>query len=162
MQSFKFRLERVLQWQAKVCRMKEEEVNLCHLALHEAEEVVARLEITKLSAEQAMRSERALPGSELQAWERHCESLVRKARDLEAQRQALAAVLDNVISQMMAERRRLRQIEMIRHRALREHTLAADRDLETLALECHLSRWIASAANAAPPIPGAHDRPMLP
>jgi hypothetical protein len=45
----------------------------------------------------------------------------------------------------MAERNRLRLIEKLRERALADYTLAADRELEALALECHLAKWVSNS-----------------
>jgi hypothetical protein len=33
-------------------------------------------------------------------------------------------------------------MEKLRERALHEYPLSADRELETLALDCHLSKWV--------------------
>jgi len=155
MQSFKFRLDRVLRWQFDICRLKEGNVRTCRLAVHAAEEAIACLQVNRLAAEQTIRNESALPGPDLHAWARYFASLDQKRRELQAELRGLARALEEAVSQLMAERRRLRQIELIRCRALREHTLALEREIETVALESHLSKRVSSSADASVGIPAS-------
>lgn len=153
MQGFKFRLQRVLQWQVKVCHLEEEGTRLCRLAVTEAEERIAQLRAESLVAEQDLLGHRAIAASDLIALARYRVQVALRGRDLEVQRQSFVSALEEQLHKLMAARRKLRQMETLRDRSLREHNLAVDRELESLALECHLSKWVSSAGLSQPATP---------
>jgi len=141
MQSFEFRLERILSW-----RRKEFEAEEARLGLLVAEQ--KRLEAA---------------GREiLAAWDRAGTELlargrvdggdlaalggfrVRLERDLEAnarQRQEAAERLAGQQARVMEAHRRVRLLEKLRHRKLEEWRIAWNRELENFAGESFLARW---------------------
>lgn len=154
MQGFKFRLQRVLQWQVKVCHLEEEGTRECRLAVTETEHRIAQLESESLVAEQELWHRHDIAASELMALGEYRVQVVRRGRELEGQRQLLVAALEEQMRKLTAARRQLQQIETLRERSLLDHNLAVNRKLEELALESHLSRRALSA--------GAKDKPHPP
>ena len=145
MQGFKFRLQRVLQWQVKVCHIQEEGARLCRLAVAEQEERIAQLRAESLVVEQELLGHHAIAASDLVAVARYRNRVVSRGRDLEAARQSVVAALEEQMRTLVAARRQLQRIETLRDRSLFEHNLVVNRELEALALESHLSRRVSSA-----------------
>jgi hypothetical protein len=142
MQGFKFRMQRVLQWQVKMCHLEEEGTRLCRLAVTEGEERIAQLRAEALAAEQDVLGHQAIAASDLIALARYRAQVAGRGRDLEARRQAVLAALEEQLRKLEVARRQLQRIETFRDRSLLEHNLTLNRELEALALECHLSRWV--------------------
>jgi hypothetical protein len=149
MQPFRFRLARVFEWQQTVCRLEEEKTRLCRFAIAETEEKLAQLKADSLATEHELLKRPAVSASDLKALAEFRLKVIKQGRALAAEKQARIQALEKQTQKLLAERHRLRLIEKLRQRALDEYTLAADRELETLALECHLSKWTANSL--APP-----------
>jgi hypothetical protein len=146
MQPFRFRLKRVFEWQQTVCHLEEEKARLCRFAIAETEERIAQLKADSLATEHEVLQRPALAAGELKALAEFRLKTVKRGRALAAEKQARIQALDEQTKKLLAERNRLRLMEKLRERALAGYTLAADRELETLALECHLSKWVANSA----------------
>jgi hypothetical protein len=86
-----------------------------------------------------------MAGADLKALAEFRLKVITQGRALAAEKQAGVQALEKQTQKLLAERHRLRLIEKLRERALDEYTLAADRELETLALECHLSKWVSNS-----------------
>ena len=145
MQPFRFRLERVFDWQQTVCRLEEEKMRLCRFAIAETEEKLAQLKAGSLATEHELFQRPALTAADLKALAEFRLKVIKQGRTLAAEKQARIQALEEQTQKLLAERHRLRLIEKLRERALGEYTRAADRELETLALESHLSKWTANA-----------------
>ena len=145
MQPFRFRLERVFEWQQTVCRLEEEKARLCRFAITETEERIAQLKADCLATEHELLLHAALPAGELKALAEFRRKAIKRGRALAAEKQTRLQALEVQTQKLLAERNRLRLIEKLRERALGEYTLAADRELGTLALECHLSKWVSNS-----------------
>ena len=148
MQPFRFRLERVFDWQQTVCRLEEEKMRLCRFAIAETEEKLAQLKAGSLATEHELFKRPTLPAisaSDLKALAEFRLKVIKQGRALAAEKQARIQALEKQTEKLQAERHRLRLIEKLRERALADYTLAANRELETLALECHLSKWVSNS-----------------
>ena len=145
MQPFRFRLERVFEWQRTVCHLEEEKTRLCQFAIAETEEKLAQLKADSLATEHELLKLPAIAAAELKALAHFRLKVVRQGRALAAEKQTRVQALETQTQKLLAQRHRLRLIEKLRERALDEYTLAADRELETLALECHLSKWVSNS-----------------
>jgi hypothetical protein len=154
MQPFRFRLERVFEWQQTVCRLEEEKTRLCRLSIAETEEKLAQLKADCLATEHELLKRPAMAAADLKALAEFRIKAIRRGRVLAAEKQTRVQALEKQTQKLLAERHRLRLIEKLRERALDEYTLASDRELETLALECHLSKWVSNSlakTHADPP-----------
>jgi hypothetical protein len=138
MAPFRFRLERVLQWQVKVCHFEEEKVRECLLVVSETAEKLARLKADSLGIEQELLNHRAFTATDLKARAEFRTQVVKDERALIALKQAQTRDLEAQRQKLLAERHQLRLLEKIRERALQEHRTMADRELEASALDCHI------------------------
>ena len=145
MQPFRFRLERVFEWQQTVCHLEEEKTRLCRFAIAETEERIAQLKADSLATEHELLSRPAIAAADLRALAEFRLKVTQRGRALAAEKQTRAQALATQTQTLLAERHRLRLIEKLRERALDEYTLAANRELEPLALECHLSKWVSNS-----------------
>ena len=145
MRRFQFRLQRVLQWQMKVCHLEEEGTRLCRIAVIEGGERIAQLKAESLVAEQELLGHLAITAADLRALAQYRVEVLRRGRELESRQQSLVAALEEQTRRLMAARRQLQRIETLRDRALVEHNLTVDKELEALALESHLARRASSA-----------------
>ena len=147
MQRFRFRLQRVLQWQERVCRLEEDRFHQCMADVAETGEKLAHLAAQRVAIEREISSQRALFPADLYALEEYRRSAVEQQHALDREREVRLAALAAQREKLLAERRRLHIIEKLRERALQEHTRAADRETEALSLESYLSNWV-SGTNA--------------
>jgi len=145
MQPFRFRLERVFEWQRTVCHLEEEKTRLCRFAIAETEEKLAQLKADSLATEHELLKLPAIAAADLKALAQYRLKVIKRGRALAGEKQTRVQALETQTQKLLAERHRLRLIEKLRERALDAYTLAADRELETLALECHLSKWVSES-----------------
>lgn len=156
MQRFQFRLQRVLQWQERVCHLEEDKLRTCLAEVAETEERLARHAAECIGIEQEFSNQAALAPGDLQALAAFRRKAVMDVQTLEHERQRRQAALDAQRQKLLAERRRLQIIEKLRERALQEYTRAADRELEALSHESYVSTWISRKNRLA------HDRGSAP
>ena len=145
MQRFAFRLERVLQWQIKVCHLAEEELRLARLAVSETDAAVMRLKSDCLAIEHDLLNRNLIASPDLKSLARHRVKAAQDERSLQLRKQTQLQVVEDRRTRLSSERNRLRLIEKLRERAAREHSIAVERELEALALESHLSRRVTAA-----------------
>jgi flagellar export protein FliJ len=134
-QRFQFRLQRVLQWQQRVCRLEEDKLRACLSDVAETEDKLVRLAAERVAIEQEFSTQLAMVPADLGALAEFRRKTVQDRLALEQQRQSRQASLDAQRQKLLAERRRLQVIEKLRERALQEYNRAADRELETLSHE---------------------------
>jgi hypothetical protein len=120
-------------------------MRLCRFAIAETEEKLAQLKAGSLATEHELFKRPALTAADLKALAEFRLKVIKQGRALAAEKQARIQALEKQTEKLQAERHRLRLIEKLRERALADYTLAANRELETLALECHLSKWVSNS-----------------
>ena len=152
MRRFQFRLQRILQWQHRVCRVEEEKLHGCLSQVGETEEKLARLAAQRVAIEHEFATQAAMAPPDLQALAafRHKTVLARQA--LEHERQSRLDALNAQRQKLLAERRRLQVIEKLRERALQDHTRAADREEEAVSHESYLSTWLSRSRARTTPV----------
>lgn len=143
MPPFRFRLQRVLQWQERVCRLEEEKLRQCAAEVGETDSKLARLAAERVSIEQEFAGHASLSPRDLQALAHYRRRAVNERLTLEQERNERLAALVSQREKLLAERRKVQVIEKLRDRALQDYTRAADRELETVSQESYLSTWIA-------------------
>jgi flagellar export protein FliJ len=149
-QSFRFRLQRVLDWQQKVCQAEEEKLRLRMLDLAHCKEKLARLAARSVAMEQEFLGQRALVPPDLKAFAEFRRSTVKERRELVHEQEKKDALVAEQRQKLLAERRKLQVFEKLRERALSEHTAAADRELEALGLESYLSAFLRRRSASQP------------
>ena len=141
MRRFEFRLQRVMQWQQRLCKIEEDKLRGCLAEVAETENKLARLMAERVAIEEEFAVRSAVAPADLQALATFRRKTVADQHALDQERQSRQAALDSQRQRLLAERRRLQVIEKLRARALEEYTRAADRELESLGLESYLSTW---------------------
>jgi flagellar export protein FliJ len=139
---FEFRLQRVLQWQQKLCRVEEDKFRLCQSNLAEAEQKLVRLADERRAIEQEFSSHPNLSLVDLRALAAFRQKSVTDEQAFRRERENRGQALDAQRQRLIAARRRLELIEKLRERALDEYTRAADRELEALSHESYISTWL--------------------
>lgn len=142
MQQFRFRLQRVLQWQERLCRLEEDKLRQCLAAVSETEEKLAHLAAERVAIEQELASQPALSPADLYALDEYRRRAVSERQALDKEHNARLSLATVQRDKLLAERRKLQVIEKLRERALQEHNRALDRETEALSLESYLSTWV--------------------
>ncbi len=143
MQRFRFRLQRVLEWQQRLCDVESDKLSKCIAELARVEESLQDLEARRAAVEQAFLAEQALGPADLTALAEFRRVTVTGQLALESERQRRHEAVVAQRECFFAENRKLRILEKLRERALREHSLALDREVEALSLESYLATWAA-------------------
>jgi len=139
-----------LDWQQKVCQAEEEKLRLCLLEVAQCQERIAKLAARSVAMEHEFLDQRAMVPRDLKAFAEFRRSTVKQRRELLLEQTKREALLGEQRQTLLSERRKLQVFEKLRQRAWNEHTAAADRELEALALESYLSALIKRRSTAQP------------
>ena len=142
MKTFRFNLERVLEFQA--ARLLAEEVKLRSLNDEAAnlQHASESLDQSRTVEEDKVRHATSLAGSDLHSLEAYRRQVERQKENL---RQRFADVQKRLAvqrEQLMIARRKHRLLEKLRERRLQEWTVESDREIEQIASESHLARLV--------------------
>jgi flagellar export protein FliJ len=140
-QPFRFRLQRVLEWQQKICDTEEEQLKLERAQLGQVRQHMESLEGRTASIEQEFLSQASLSSSDVKAFAEFRTSTVRSRQVLLGEEKKQEAAVAAQLEKYLNERRRLETLEKLKSRALQEHTLEETRELEALGLESYLSAF---------------------
>ena len=139
MQRFRFRLQRILDWQQRVCQMEEEQLRQRLAEAAETQEKLAQLAAGSVAIEQEFLSQPRLAPADLKALAEFRRKTVAERRVLGSEQAARQAAVTVQRDKLRAEKRTLQVYEKLRERAHAEYVLAVDRELEALGLESYLS-----------------------
>ena len=142
MQRFRFRLQRVLHWQERVCRLEEEKLRQCLWDVAESEGKLERWADQRVAIEHEFSTQSRLSAPDLQALAAFRRSAITERQALEKEREARMAALAVQREHLLGERRKLHVIEKLRDRALEEYNRAADKEAEALSQESYLATWL--------------------
>ena len=142
MQRFQFRLERVLKWQERACRIEEEKLRQAAAEVAETDEKLALLAAQRASIEQEFSTQALLAPPDLRALAEYRKKVVGDRQALDRERQTRTAAVEAQRGRVLAERRKREVIEKLRERAMQEYTRAADREMETLSHESYVANWV--------------------
>jgi flagellar export protein FliJ len=142
MQRFHFRLERVLNWQGRVCRIEEEKLRQAAAEVAETDEKLAQLAAQRAGIEQEFCTQALLAPPDLRALAEYRKKAVGDRQTLEQERRTREAAVGVQREKVLAERRKLEVIEKLRERALQEYILEADREMEALSHESYVANWV--------------------
>lgn len=139
MLSFRFRLQRILDWQQRVCQMEEEQLRQRLAEAAGTQEKLAQLSAKSVAIEEEFFNQPRLAPADLKALAEFRRKTVSERRLLGSEQAAQQAAVTAQRDKLRAEKRTLQVYEKLRERAHAEYTLAADRELEALGLESYLS-----------------------
>jgi flagellar export protein FliJ len=141
MKRFHFPLEQALNWRAQMARAEEARLEALFRKRRECEEVAARLESDKNTAERQVRAQSVLTAQDLESLESFGHYVVaqkaRLARDVRQLNEAITAQQ----AKLTEARRQVRLLEKMKERKWDEWRAAADREMEAEAAELFLSKW---------------------
>lgn len=151
MNSFRFPLQRALEWRRTQLELAEVQLQQQLAALAELERTRAELEAIGVRAESEVREWNPLAGGDLTALGSFRLLVRQRARELAVQRTACQKVLAERQADLLEARRKCRLLERLKERRRAEWQLACDRELDELASESYLAQWNRRRAAEASP-----------
>jgi flagellar export protein FliJ len=143
MQTFRFRLERVLEWYTRQYELEQRRFTACMARLVESKAAIALLLAERLSVERDMLTRTAIPARDFVALGRYRLGATKRELELNAVRDRCAAEVEAQRLKLQAADRRVRLLEKLRERRVAEYTYAETRELEELASDAFFSKWAA-------------------
>lgn len=140
MPPFRFRLQRILDWQQRASQMEEEKLRYRLAELAETRQSLAQLAELSAAAERDFVSQHSLAPADFRALAEFRRKTIAGRQALEREEVERQKAADEQRLKVLGERRRLRIFDKLRERALAEHTREASRQLEELGLESFLAR----------------------
>jgi flagellar biosynthesis chaperone FliJ len=142
-QHFQFRLDSVLDWYHKKCRMEENRLTACLGLVHATERKIKQLEVQREAIEREIFGRPAIPAADFVNLSRYRLRASKEAIDLnEDRRQRMVAAAEQR-GRVQQAQQRVKLVEKMRDRRLAEYTAAAGRELENAAADAYLARWSA-------------------
>jgi flagellar export protein FliJ len=143
MQSFRFRLAKVLEWYTRQYELEERRLTACLAALADAKADIASLLAERLSVESEMLSRKSIPANDLAALGLYRLGAKKRELELHGVRDRCQAEVEAQRLKRQAAERRLRLVEKLRERRAAEYTYAETRELEELASDAFFAKWAA-------------------
>jgi hypothetical protein len=141
MTSFRFPLQRVLDWRRTQLELEEIRFKQQLMAVAELDRARAELGAAGMKAESQVRDCTSLAGGDLAALGSFRLDVKKKDGEIAARRVACQKSLDTQQRTMLEARRGCRLLERLKDRRLAEWTSARDHELEELASESFLAKW---------------------
>jgi flagellar export protein FliJ len=142
MNAFRFPLQKVLDWRRSELDLAELKFQQLTAAVAAVDQALAELETAGIRAEILVRDWSPVCGRDLAALGSFRLHVRKKNAELSARRAECAGRLAAGRSAMLEARRRFRLLERLKQRRFEEWRLARDKELEDLASESYLARWV--------------------
>jgi flagellar biosynthesis chaperone FliJ len=142
MNAFRFPLEKVLAWRRSELELAELKFQQLTAAVAAVDKALAELETAGIRAEILVRDWSPVCGRDLAALGNFRLHVRKKNTELAARRAECAGRLAAGRGAMLEARRRLRLLERLKQRRLEDWRIARDKELEELASESYLARWV--------------------
>jgi len=143
MQTFRFRLEKVLEWYTRQYEQEERRLTVCLASLADARKAIASLQAERLSIESDMLSRTAIPAGDFVALGLYRLGARKRELELNSVRERCQAEVAAQRIKLQAAERRVRLLQKLRERREAEHTYAESRELEELAADSFFAKWAA-------------------
>ena len=141
MKDFRFRLQRVLDWQLEQCELIENRVKSFCVELAHIQARIAGAQADLVAAEEQVLSAHRLDGASLNGLAAYRIRLRKRTDSLNTERKGCELRLAEQRARWIEARKRYRMMERLRHRRLTEYASELDRELELLAAEAYGARW---------------------
>ena len=141
MTSFRFPLQKVLDWRRTQLELEEVRFKQQLMAVAELDRARAELEAAGIKAEIQVRGWSALAGGDRAALGSFRLDVKQKDSEIAARRVTCQKSLETQQGKMLEARRGCRLLERLKDRRLAEWTSARDHELEELASESFLAKW---------------------
>jgi flagellar biosynthesis chaperone FliJ len=150
---FRFRLERILEWEQKNLDREKRLTAECHRLVAKVRDALARLHAEHLMIEREWLEKKTIPGSDAASLGRYRLGVRKAERTLLTDQERRERDLHQQTAKTLEVQRKLRVLENLRGRKLREYTYLEDRELEQVAAESHLAVWGSRIAQTRSPTP---------
>ena len=140
MKAFEFRLQRILEFRRQQAEIEQARLDSLIRQVKQLEHESIVLEQQKAGSGAEMRNAELVTGEHWAALAQFEAYVVRRSADLQKQ---IAQMSDRTKSQrtlLIEAHRKVKLLERLRDRRVKEWTAACDRELEELAAESHLAR----------------------
>ncbi len=142
MNSFRFKLQRVLQWRQTQLELAELKFKQLAARVAELDRERAALEAAGIRAQVQVRQWNPVAGRDVSALDRFRLHVMAQEQEIARQRSSSQRALEAQESVMLAARRRCRLLERLKERRWEEWQVAGSRELEELASESFLAGWV--------------------
>lgn len=149
MKDFRFKLQKVLDWQLEQCESIENRVKSLCEELAQIRARIAGAQAELVAAEEQVLSAHCLQGASLNGLAAYRIRLRKRTDSLHAERQGCDMRLTEQRAQWIEARKRYRMLERLRHRKLTEYASELDRELDLLATDAYGARWNAERRHDA-------------
>jgi hypothetical protein len=146
MKSFRFSLDRVLDWRRTQLELEENRFRQRAAALAAIDRARAEVEAAAVAADLEVRRWSLVAGADLSALDEFRKHARSQQELLAARRAACARELSAQQAAMLEARRRCRLLERLKDRRWSEWKSAGDRETEEVAAESWLAQWGNSGA----------------
>ena len=141
MQTFRFRLAKVLEWYTRQYEEEEVRFGACLAALSKAKEAIAALQAERLAIEQETVSLPCMAALDLVSLGLYRLGAKRHELELNELRERCEAAVREQREKLQAAQRKVRLLEKLRERRVAEHVYAETRELEELASDAFFAKW---------------------
>lgn len=142
MNPFRFRLGRVLEWYEKEFQQEENRLADCQMALSKAQYDLTEIKAARSRIEQPLIHSSSIAAGDLRALEQFRRKSLHDEKRLTAECENSRRKLEAQLEIVKVARRKVRLLEKLRERRQTEHTYAANRELEQLAADTHLAKFV--------------------
>jgi hypothetical protein len=141
MQRFQFRLERVLEWRRKQCRMEENRLAACFGLVQAAERKIEQLKAERTAIDRELLTRYAIPAADLLNLGLYRLRANQQETELAEERRQRVLSASEQCARVQRAQRNVKLLEKLKERRLEEHAVLAGRELEAVAAEAYLARW---------------------
>ncbi|MDR3700482.1 MAG: hypothetical protein P4L56_12640 [Candidatus Sulfopaludibacter sp.] len=142
MNSFRFNLQKVLDWRQTQLDLEEARFKQQLAAVAELDRARAALEAAGIHAEVQVRQWRPVAGRDVTALGGYRLHVMAQEQEIAVSRAKSQSALDAQEAAMLEARRRCRLLERLKERRRAEWQAAGDREVEELAAESYLAGWV--------------------
>jgi flagellar biosynthesis chaperone FliJ len=143
MQTFRFRLDKVLEWYQHQYDEEERRLAICLAALADSQKAIVSLQAERLSIERDMVSSTSFQSREFVALGLYRLRARQREVELHAARERCQTAVADQQVKLRAAQRRVRLVEKLRERRVAEYQYAEARELEELASDAFFAKWAA-------------------
>jgi flagellar biosynthesis chaperone FliJ len=141
MKTFRFRLEKVLEWYTRQYELEERRLTILLAALADARTAIASLAAERLSIESDMVSRKAIPACDFVALGLYRLGARKREVELNVVRERCEGEVAAQRLKLREAERRVRLLEKLRQRRVAEYVYAESRELEELASDAFFAKW---------------------
>lgn len=142
MQSFHFRLERILAWYRDLAAAEEARFKECRAALQRVQKAIAQCKAERLTVEQGVIRSARISSQDLSALSRYRLRARLREAELDAEKNVREKEVQEQRDRLIAVQRRVKLLEKLRERRAADHQYLAERELEAVAADAYTAKWV--------------------